>query len=135
MSKQNNTEKNSTNNILSSLATLFVIILGFGSCLYSNSSNKSSKHIEINHHYQIIEGGVVGFSSKDSLEKYVQLCLQNDKPAHRSYLITHIATGDAVMLSSGETVTVSDISPLSGMAKVRKTGSSSEFWVYTGWLE
>ena len=128
-------KNNTANEFLSLLVVAVMIVLGVGSCgKHDSSSSSSSSHIETNHQYRIT-GGAVGFSSKSNLEKYLQFYEQNDSSARKSYLVTHMAAGDAIMFTGGETVIVSEVSPWSGMAKVRKTGDYQEFWVYSAWLE
>lgn len=126
--------KNEINPLFTLIAIAIMIFLAVGSCSKNDGSSGSSSHIEINKQYHITSGAV-GFASKDSLEKYYQYYQQNDNSARMSYLTTHMAAGDAVMFSGGETVIVSDVSVWSGMAKVRIPGNYLEYWVYTVWLE
>jgi len=127
------------NIFLSLLAIAVIIVLGVGTMAsgereHNSSSSSSSSHIEINGRYHM-PSGAVGFTSKDNFEKFRQLCKQKDSSASKSYLVTHMVAGDAIMFSGGETVIVSDLSPWSGMAKVRKDGDYQDFWVYSSWLE
>ena len=126
--------KNEINPLFTLIAIVIMIFLAVGSCSKNDGSSGSSSHIEINKQYHTTSGAV-GFASKDSLEKYFQYYQQNDGAAAKSYLLSHMAAGDAVMFSGGETVIVSDISSWSGMAKVRRAGNYSEYWVYSVWLE
>lgn len=121
------------NGLISGIIVCVLAVLAAGSCDYIGGSSGSS-HVETNKQYHMT-AGAVGFTSKDSLEKYHQYYQQNDNSARMSFLNSHMATGDAVMFYGGETVTVSDMSPLSGMAKIRKPGSYSEYWTYSVWLE
>ena len=134
---------NKNNDIFSFKRVLFGVLIVIGSCFLlavwtcnkkDGSFGSSSSHIETNKQYHMTSGAV-GFASKDSLEKYHKYYQQNDTSARMSYLMLNMASGDAVMFSGGETVIVSDISSWSRMAKVRRPGSFSEYWVYTVWLE
>ena len=126
--------KKEINPLFTLIAIVIMIFLAVGSCSKNDGSSGSSSHIAINKQYHMT-GGAVGFSSKDSLEKCFQYYQQNDNSARMSYLTVHMAAGDAVMFSGGETVIVTDVSSWSGMAKVRRPGSYSEYWVYSVWLE
>lgn len=132
MANQTNTQK-SKNDFWSILISAIIVGIAWGS-FTSKGCSSGSSYVETNKQYHMTSGAV-GFTSKDSLEKYYQYYQQNDNSARMSYLTAHMASGDAVMFSGGETVIVSDISSWSGMAKVRMPGSYSEYWVFTDWLE
>ena len=129
-------KNNNELNVWSIIVIAILVALAWGSLTGKGCSSapSSSNHVETNSQYHMTSGAV-GFRSKDSLEKYYQYYQQNDDSARMSCLNSHMATGDAVMFYGGETVTVSDISSWSGMAKVRRTGSYSEYWTYSVWLE
>ena len=129
-------KNNNELNVWSIIVMAILVALAWGSLTGKGCSSgpSSSNHVETNSQYHMT-GGAVGFKSKDSLEKYYQYYQQNDESARMGYLNSHMATGDAVMFYGGETVTVSDVSSWSGMAKVRRSGSYSEYWTYSVWLE
>ena len=135
MANQTNAQKRNTNDFLSVLISAVIVGLAWGSFTSKGcSSGPSSSHVEKNKQYHMTSGAV-GFTSKDSLEKYYQYYQQNDNSARMSYLTAHMASGDAVMFSGGETVTVTEMYSWSGMAKVRRSGNYSEYWVFTDCLE
>lgn len=72
---------------------------------------------------------VAGCTEDDKLKKLLGYARDQDKEAFAKALMLGITDGTCTLFEEGERVFVTDVGVLSGLNKVRKKGSPSEFWV------
>lgn len=70
----------------------------------------------------------IGCQSKDYYQKLVGYAVDKDMDAFTQGLTAGVLSGQCVMFERGEKVYVADTAVFSGMIKLRKKGSTTEYW-------
>jgi hypothetical protein len=69
-----------------------------------------------------------GCTSKEYHGKLIGYAVQKDMEAFKQGLTAGVLTGACVMFKAGEPVFIADTAIFSGLVKVRRKGSTSEYW-------
>lgn len=78
--------------------------------------------------HSVAGGSWIGCVSKDVHSKLTSYSVAGDKAAFRKAAVKALQNGDCTMLSTGESVQLTDTSVFSGMVKVRRVGDTDEYW-------
>lgn len=77
---------------------------------------------------QISSDSYFGCTSKEYHNKLVGYAVAKDMEAFKKGLMAGMLAGQCIMFKTGEEVHIVDTAIFSGMVKVRKRGSISEYW-------
>ncbi len=69
-----------------------------------------------------------GCTSKDYQGKLIGYAVQKDMEAFKQGLTAGVITGACVMFTAGEPVFIANTAIFSGLVKVQRKGSTSEYW-------
>ena len=85
--------------------------------------------------FEISGDNHIGCKDKDYIKKLLKEAKEGDESAVINDVMLGKLSGECAALENGLEVSVTDISAISeGLVKIRKSGSTSEFWIPAPWL-
>ncbi len=77
---------------------------------------------------RISSDGHIGCTSREYFKKLVRYAGDNDKDAFKQGLVAGMLTGECTAFKDGELVYTTDTALFSGLVKIRRKGSTTEYW-------